>query len=219
MFDDLSSLCNLSLFGLNNSVVKLYLAKISDFSNQISDKELIFANNIKNQHKRNEFITGRFTLRLAIDSLNLNLENYIILKGESGEPLIPKEIKASLSHCKDFALAIASNSKQINSLGIDIESFDRKIKDNLIGRVIKQTELDALNTNESTQQKLIRIFSAKEALYKGLFTIDSQTSFTDIEVLWDGECFIQKKTNFKVLSSIYNETKVISITCMPHFQS
>lgn len=88
---------------------------------------------------------------------------------ESGAPLWPGLMKGSISHSKDYVIAVSSLSPQTLSLGIDIEQVvsDKRIE--VIKRVaLSSDEIDLLDSYSSDLINDVAtiMFSAKESLYK-----------------------------------------------------
>ncbi len=117
---------------------------------------------------------GRIAAKQCLEELGV--KNFKILKHESGAPIWPKGIYGSISHSKDKAVAIVS--KKYNLVGIDLEYRNRDINLNLKNRICTESEKEWVGDDK---EKLLSIFSTKEAIYKAFYHIEKLT-FMDAEL-------------------------------------
>jgi len=145
-----------------------------------------------------QFLAGRFCAIKAAAKFNFELLS--LPMDHKRRPLWPKGITGSISHTKNFAIAIVSNNAK--SIGVDIESIIEaerwsKIKSKII------TEDEQL----IAEQKLFHptlIFSAKETLYKLISPLaDVFFDFLDAQLftIEDNKFFIELKSDKKELKS------------------
>ncbi len=114
------------------------------------------------------WIAGRVALRSALASAGLS-SIAPILPGPRGEPLLPPGVTGSLSHKAGLAVAIAApTGAPPRTLGIDLEEL-RPLRADIAGRVLTDGERAALPADGPDRDaRVLRIFSAKEAIYKAL---------------------------------------------------
>ncbi len=138
--------------------------------------------------RRTEFLMGRAA---AVQALNkLNLHRSAILKGTKGEPLWPPGICGSISHSANFAVAAASMNKHTTALGIDIQQYKNLPSPNIFEKVLTKTEMVRFNLqNHKDQLDALRVFSAKEAIYKAISPlVKHRLSFKDISFCPSPHC-------------------------------
>ena len=94
---------------------------------------------------------------------------------EHGKPFLPqKDIFFSISHCKE-AVAVVVSDREV---GIDIESRNRRVSQELIERVMNEDEQRYITTHPEPATAFIELWTKKEALLKQLGTgiIDDLTN-------------------------------------------
>jgi 4'-phosphopantetheinyl transferase EntD len=101
------------------------------------------------------FATGRRVLKKLLD------HDGEILPSESGAPLLPAGWRASLAHDDEFAVGIATRSRSIRALGVDIE-HDRDLEEPVIPLILREDDV---------VPGVISAFVAKEATYKAWSTL------------------------------------------------
>jgi 4'-phosphopantetheinyl transferase EntD len=145
--------------------------------------------------RRREFTAGRLCAREVL--LRLGFGNFPLLVGPDRAPLWPKNIVGSISHCSNLCVVAATKDKRIKGLGVDVEvagPLDIAVKELVC---TKKEKLWIANTQPLIGSDLAKIiFSAKESLYKSLFSftrtpldfmdfqveIDAQTNEFDVEL-------------------------------------
>ncbi|MEO1170799.1 MAG: 4'-phosphopantetheinyl transferase superfamily protein [Myxococcota bacterium] len=115
--------------------------------------------------RRAEFATGRKCARLAASALGVPITE--LLSGPHREPLWPKAVVGSITHCRDVAAAVVCPSRAVAAIGIDIEENEP---------LPPGTEELVLTERERHRRRVLPtedrvVFSAKEAVYKCIFPI------------------------------------------------
>ena len=117
-----------------------------------------------------DFSSGRYAARKLL--LNYEIEKHPILIGENRAPIWPTGIIGSISHSENLCIAVISDKKALNSIGVDIES-SKRINADILPLICNEEEIShikllekASNINILTNAKLI--FSIKESLFKCL---------------------------------------------------
>jgi enterobactin synthetase component D / holo-[acyl-carrier protein] synthase len=140
--------------------------------------------------RRREFTTGRACARRALRRLGFPAE--AIPVGHRGDPLWPRGVVGSITHCRGYRACAVARSEAILALGIDAEpnialpvgvweevAFGREV--DLVSRLAR--------TGAGAMVHLDRlVFSAKEAVYKAWFPL-AQTwlGFEDVELDVDAD--------------------------------
>jgi len=153
-----------ALFG---DTAALVISRIDDYRKSLSQQELALIDNAIDKRAR-EFSTGRHCAHLAMQQLGLAPAP--LLKGSQREPLWPKGIVGSISHCRDLAGAVVAKQSCLQSVGLDVEN--RKQLDPRIARHVCTADesawLDA-QAPDMRQLSLLVIFSLKEAVFKCVY--------------------------------------------------
>ena len=138
----------------------------------LHQSELLFLNSLKFEKRKKTFLLGRFAAKLSLSNLfqSNELKSINIISGIFGNPVAQTNISnsadISISHCKNFTVAVAFPSFYI--LGIDIEAIK---KNNVIKKYITNLEWKSLTSFfHSLEEKtlLTIIWTAKESLSKAL---------------------------------------------------
>ncbi len=112
--------------------------------------------------RKSEFAAGRRAARRAIAALGLPLT--AIPMGPARAPVWPEGLVGSISHAGGLCLAVVARTRDVTSIGVDIEA-DRPMTSDLISEICHPTELAGVQP-EARADIAKRIFSAKEAAYK-----------------------------------------------------
>lgn len=147
------------------------IVKYSNF-NELLYERIHLPKDIKNSvlRRKCEFLAGRKCVKLAYDLLGIS-DLSLPAIGQYREPIWPSNINGSITHNKDKAAAIISNRNSIY-LGIDIESwFSPEFVSRITKYVLTQNELLMLTKSPNSIKFVTTIFSAKESIYKCLFSI------------------------------------------------
>lgn len=141
--------------------------------------------------RRLTWSAGRLAAKLVLKQMGIT-ELSPMLCGSLGEPLWPKGISGSITHCHPWSVAAGVQSGGGLFIGIDLESVNR-IQDTEIASVVcGKSELEWVCASKDTRERLCMIFSAKEALYKSLYpSYKRYIDFKEVELTFsDGQrCF------------------------------
>ena len=164
------------------------------------------------QKRRIEFCLGRGAAHIALKKIGLC--NYPILKGIHNEPLWPKGVVGSISHCDEIALAAVALKEKSSGIGLDIERKDNNVE-GIKSEVCTIRELDWVNGgNKQSSERIIMVFSAKESAFKALFPINGVfLNFLDAELIWDEN---KKSFSGRLLKSAglyYGEGYIFEVGC------
>jgi 4'-phosphopantetheinyl transferase EntD len=129
------------------------------------------------EKRRREFVTGRACAREALRALGAPAG--AIGAGARGEPLWPKGVVGSITHCDGFRAAAAAWAADVAALGIDAEP-DVPLPDGVFEDIAHGAE-------RAAPERGRLLFSAKEAVYKAWFPLtgrwlgfeDAEVTFTD----------------------------------------
>ncbi|CAN0122944.1 unnamed protein product, partial [Discosporangium mesarthrocarpum] len=116
------------------------------------------------------FIGGRVAIRRALkqDSGRVGA----ILRNPAGAPLLPVDIKASISHKRNLAVAIVQTNC-VGEIGVDIERPAVHRHPNLQRRVLTEPERSGLGSVPGLpwEEEVLLRFSFKEAFFKAAHPI------------------------------------------------
>jgi 4'-phosphopantetheinyl transferase EntD len=91
----------------------------------------------------------------------------------------------SITHCAGIAAAAVAWEEDLAGLGLDLEPLDRPLGPGVAGLVCHDSELGIGPAALTPEQRLLAIFSAKEAIYKAVFPIGRvYLDFLDAELRW-----------------------------------
>lgn len=123
-----------------------------------------------------EFLAGRYAAKQALTHCIENGTSTDIAIGSKREPIWPNNIRGSLSHSTDTAIAVTSASPDIPYIGVDIENIlPLKTMLEIAAQVYTPVELQLFKLHDfNEQQASTLIFSAKEALFKALYPYVNQ---------------------------------------------
>ncbi len=123
------------------------------------------------EKRRNEFTTARVCAREALQKLGV--APVAILTGERGEPLWPKRVLGSITHCQGYRAAAVAREGDALALGIDAEP-NAALPEGLIGDIARPEELPRLRRLQADFPEVYwdrLLFSAKESVYKAWFPL------------------------------------------------
>lgn len=129
-----------------------------------------------------EFAHGRLFAHQALAELGHDID--VISRDEYRAPVWPDPVVGSISHTRDYAVAVVSDRSRYRSLGIDVELMAR-LNPATWRVVFTDNELDYLKNlpPEIQQARATTIFSAKEAFYKCDFPLNRKNiGFKNIEM-------------------------------------
>lgn len=137
--------------------------------------------------RRNHFIRGRTAARRALKQLSSSFAHAEIGRGLRHEPLWPVGTTGSISHTAGLCGAVVSGCSSASAIGLDLECCTRQVSFNIARRICLESERNwALSESTLESQRLLQIFSAKEAIFKALFPVVRHSlSFDEAELSWD----------------------------------
>ncbi len=144
---------------------------------------------------RDAFIGGRLALREALSELGA--PDGPILRGETGEPLLPSRFTGSISHKSHLAVAVADLDTGWR-LGADLEMFKRNAE-KIARRVLTETELrqvDHVPTAAGRSLETLIRFSMKESVYKAVNShVGQNLKFKDLSLTLRGSVAVGEDTS------------------------
>ncbi len=149
-----------------------------------AEEQALIANSV--EKRRNEFTTARVCAREALQTLGIAPAP--ILSGERGEPLWPRQVLGSITHCEAYRGAAVARAEEVLALGIDAEP-NAALPDGLIADIARPEEiahLQRLQAHTPTVHWDRLLFSAKESVYKAWFPLTRRwLGFEDATVAID----------------------------------
>lgn len=132
-----------------------------------------------------EFSVGRKCARNALSHLGFN--DPPILIGTNREPIWPKNICGSITHCRGYAAAAVTSDYRFRTIGIDAEP-NNPIESEIYSLIMSKKEIKQMGELTCSQPNISwdrLTFSAKESVYKAWFpTYGKWLDFTDCEVMF-----------------------------------
>lgn len=133
---------------------------------QLDTQEAEFALSTKG-FRQIQFVGGRLAARHAANQLRMRLP--ALLPDERGTPSAPDNLRVSISHKGNLAIALVSPPGPFH-LGVDLETYGPP-RPNIIPKVLTAKELEEIEQLSDPQRRwlstLIR-FSIKECIYKAI---------------------------------------------------
>lgn len=131
-----------------------------------------------------EFAAGRICARRALAELGLPV--VAIGRGPNRQPLWPRGVVGSITHCTGYCAAAVTRSAEIASVGIDAEVHD-VLPAGVMQRIALPSEAQWIRDRLGEDNRWARIlFSAKEAVFKAWFPLTRRwLGFHDAEVVFD----------------------------------
>ncbi len=132
--------------------------------------------------RQREFASGRAAAHRTLRKLGFSPSP--VLKGDSGEPLWPRGVVGSISHCKGLAFCGVAFSKECASIGVDVEEVNR-VRPRLAQRILTENELYEWDRDKAPLWLAVA-FSAKEAFFKFQYPIaKASVGFKDVMIKHD----------------------------------
>lgn len=132
--------------------------------------------------RRLEHAAGRAAARAALRELGLTPG--AIRKGAGGAPEWPAGVVGSITHTREWALAVVARGADVGGLGVDAEP-DAPIEPSLWPSISTEAERATLDPIAAR-----RLFCAKEAAYKCQYPRSGTLlEFQDLELSWRGDAF------------------------------
>ena len=126
------------------ATVKTYCCQVQDHTDNLYSEEAVIISKAIDK-RRYEFSTGRLCARKALQQLGI--ENWILTQGKNREPIWPDLITGSISHSNKWAAAAVSTTRDIMTVGFDIETVDR-ISNGILKRIITTQEKELLDKKD-----------------------------------------------------------------------
>ncbi len=157
----------------------------SIITSEVHPTEINLLQDASNQRKT-EFLQGRNCAHIAMQMLEYH-EHQAILIGENREPVWPKSLIGSITHCEGYCAAAVAFKTNFRGIGIDVE-VNTPLDNKLISttqtqsEIIKNQQLQKENVNKLVCLNKI-IFSAKESAFKFFYPlVQHYIKFKDIEI-------------------------------------
>lgn len=116
-----------------------------------------------------EFLAGRYCAIVAMSRLGIHAEDVGV--GPGGEPLWPPECVGSITHIEGIAAAWVERRRGNHSLGIDMEHLVAAEEvERLAPLILLPSEQRLVQASTQPAYWLSIIFSAKEAIYKAVYS-------------------------------------------------
>ncbi|MFL5304630.1 MAG: 4'-phosphopantetheinyl transferase [Polyangia bacterium] len=154
----------------------------SDWPALLHPDERDFARGLA-EPRRASWIGGRVALRAALDAAGLSSREPLLATARGG-PRLPAGATGSISHKSDLAVAIAAPVGQPPAtVGIDLEQL-RPLRVDVSARVLTPGERDGLPLpGPQRDAHILRLFCAKEAVYKALDPwLGRYVAFQEVEI-------------------------------------
>ena len=145
------------------------------------NEEMLDIPNFKEKTTREqEYSLGRYCAKQAINAIGIDCNE--IQSSSYGFPIWPKGIVGSISHSKGTCLSAVAKSENFQTIGIDVEQFNR-MKERSLERITHPKEIAEIG---SDLKKATLLFSIKEAFYKAQFPIyKTHLNFKDLAFSYD----------------------------------
>jgi len=149
------------------AAVRGLILPIDNYLSQLNSDEFEIVRKASDKRKY-EFSTGRWCAKQLLPQHVQNKTS--ILSGEHHEPVWPKTIVGSISHCKKLCGAVIADDREIKSIGFDVETR-KELKNNIARVVCTEPEKKWLKTQTSFPYDILvlLLFSLKESVYKCVY--------------------------------------------------
>jgi len=120
--------------------------------------------------RQREFTAGRVAAHRAMAELGYPAQP--VLPGADRAPIWPDGLMGSLSHCDSLCICAMGRSRDVQSLGVDVEE-DAPLDAELFDAILTPPERNWLNKQPADEMgRLARLlFSAKETAYKAQYPL------------------------------------------------
>ena len=133
--------------------------------------------------RRAEYSTGRFLAKRALG--RLGIEGVSIVAG-GRRPIWPEEVVGSITHSRDYGIAVVAERSQFAGLGIDLE-LESRVSEKIAPRTMTERERERSGVAWPPFVPTAN-FSAKEAVFKAINPIVGlMIGFKEVEVAWREE--------------------------------
>jgi enterobactin synthetase component D len=122
--------------------------------------------------RRQEFCAGRACAALALN--HLGSADLSVGRAQDRRPIWPRGFVGSISHTRDFAIALVASNDFASSVGVDAErTVSRLLRLEIEERVLSVNERSRAPDSLSPEEFFSCAFAAKEAVYKALNPLDN----------------------------------------------
>lgn len=157
------------------------------------------------------YALGRAAARDAL--AQLGVPPAAIGRGAGGQPLWPDGIVGAISHSNAVAVALVGRRTDYVGLGVDVEALGRNIDGRIAHLVAGPSEMAWVNP-EAGLERLIMLFSAKEAVFKALYPVEQVWfGFCDVALTWDAQRQLFEAELLKALGSRYQAGFRLEVPC------
>ncbi|AOT09919.1 4'-phosphopantetheinyl transferase family protein [Pseudoalteromonas luteoviolacea] len=121
--------------------------------------------------RKAEYLAGRVCAANALEQIGHT--HFIVQSADDRSPIWPVGVCGSITHSKGFAMAVATDQPNVLGIGIDIEHMmTDKQESELRGQILIDDEASAFAAlGQDHQKPLTLVFSAKESIYKALYSV------------------------------------------------
>jgi 4'-phosphopantetheinyl transferase EntD len=131
------------------------------------------------EKRRRDVALGRDCARRALHALGVGPAP--IGRGARGEPLWPRGIVGSITHCAGYAAAAVTFERTLRGIGIDAEHI-QALSPGLLRHIATESEQAWMAARPPAFWDLL-LFSAKESVFKAWYPIArTWLNFTDVEL-------------------------------------
>lgn len=137
------------------------------------------------------FTLGRCAAHAALRQLGVQVQPLLIRAGR--EPLWPDAVRGSISHTNHgercAAVAAVALKNSYAGIGVDLEPAERELSEAVAKRISRPDDRAwALRSEQGRLRNALKLFSAKEALFKAFFPLYPHAmSFQQAELTWNEE--------------------------------
>jgi len=175
-------------FRLTNAPIRQFFTKEFTGAEVLTPNEnqLIQAANPK---RLTHFCTGRFCAKQAMQGFTGHSNE--ILRGPGKEPLWPVGVVGSISHSDELTGAVVASSRDIISIGLDIEKIGR-VKSEMWDNLFTPDEKHYLASLPEEEKPLYTtlFFTMKESFYKLQYPLTKfRLWFDEVEIRKNGETY------------------------------
>jgi 4'-phosphopantetheinyl transferase EntD len=134
--------------------------------------------------RKREYLAGRACAMLALSALGLNVSD--LGRSRDRLPLWPAGFSGSISHTKNFVVACVTRDGGCETVGVDVENIvSDGVRAEIEDRILSRSEVSILSslTDLESEACFTLGFSAKEATYKALYSLDkTYRDFSDLRL-------------------------------------
>lgn len=136
------------------------------------------------EKRRREFTAGRTCARRALERLGWT--DFAILAGPRREPLWPRGVVGSITHCPGYCAATVALAADVRSVGIDAE-LGAPLADGVTAMICTEAERRQTEALPGDHWPAL-VFSAKESIYKAWYPLAGRwLDYLDAELTIDAE--------------------------------